>query len=109
MGMADLKRTCYKSDKIKPVDVNQFINDADNYALGLPSLAEQKEAVKALGSKSIRKNATFSLTELSVNELALHADKLNMSKSALIRLLIQYLSSASEIEKRRLLNLLETS
>ena len=105
MGMADLKRTSCKPDKVKAVDVDTFIEDADRYALGLPSLAEEgKPQTNQSETESQRKNATFSLTGQVIEELSSQSGQLGLSKSALVRTLIRYFAGASEIEQRRLLS-----
>lgn len=115
MGMADLKKTTSKQSKLKKIDIEDFIDDADNYASGLPSLLfdvrhqpdnEKAHKLKELAdNQSRRKNATFSLNENTIKELETLVKNKDLHKSKLVRVLIQYFAYLNEKERAAILRL----
>lgn len=103
MSLTDLKRRKKKTPKTQ-VSIEDFIEDANNYAFGQPSVVSQTRkkltAAKHKGldkhSTKIYKHATFSLTEESIAKLDLISSKSKIAKSRLIRILINEFAQKSE-------------
>ena len=93
MSLTDLKRKKPK-DTHEKVSVDEFIEDANNYALGLASGQvvpnTKEELLKGLDKKSTRiyRHATFTLTEKSISQLDEIAKTNKVAKSKLLRILI---------------------
>ncbi|WP_299789784.1 replication protein RepA [uncultured Shewanella sp.] len=106
MSLTDLKRRKKKAPR-KNVSVEDFIEDANNYAFGQPSVVsrnrKKRTSIKHKGldkhSTKIYKHATFSLTEESIGILDRLASRSKIAKSRLIRILIYEFSNRSEIEQ----------
>ncbi|MER2493866.1 hypothetical protein [Catenovulum sediminis] len=105
MGMADLKKSYSKQCNLTKIEVDDFIDDAENYAAGLPSLLfapriipgceKAGDSANAQALTAPRKNATFSLNEGVVEQLA-HASKMNkVSKSKMVRILVYQFAKLS--------------
>lgn len=108
MSLTDLKRKKPKQI-IKPVSVDDFIEDANNYALGKASLlatATTQTIVKGLDKKStkIYRHATFTLTENSISQLETLSKSNNIAKSRLLRILINEFSQLSPIQQDHIVN-----
>lgn len=113
MGMADLKRTCSKPFKLEAVDVQDFIDDAENYVNGLPSLIFN--AQKSLSVTTVteplaedvikRRNATFSLNEKVVDTLSELSENQHLPKSKLVRAIIAHFAQLPEFEQKRILKM----
>lgn len=114
MGMADLKKTCSKPYKLAEFDVDDFIDDVDNYIHGRqsfifpPQLTVVEKPVEALeqtlkAAVDKRKNATFSLTNCSIATLSELSSLHQINKSKLLRLLIAHFAELDEIEQQALL------
>jgi hypothetical protein len=91
MSLRDLKKSTQSSNdgiNISAIDIDNFIEGAHTYAYGL----QRKSDVSQKGGKT--KNATFSLTEQSQNELMTISKRTGVCKSRLLRILIhdQYFS-----------------
>ncbi|GGP90932.1 replication protein RepA [Shewanella ulleungensis] len=94
MSLTDLKRKKTK-DTRKKVSVDDFIEDANNYALGktagqtAPSQTTA-QFLKGLDKKStkIYRHATFTLTEKSISQLDEIAKTTKVAKSKILRVLI---------------------
>ncbi|WP_335899993.1 replication protein RepA [Shewanella algae] len=100
MSLTDLKRQKIKS-KAKKVSVEDFIEDANNYAHGKPSRLTGIAAAKSqtgLDKKSTRlyRHATFTLTEASISQLDSIARKTGIAKSRLLRIFIRDFHNLSD-------------
>ncbi|AZG72878.1 replication protein RepA [Shewanella livingstonensis] len=96
MSLTDLKRKKPKDTRVK-VSVDDFIEDANKYALGLDSAHGQstiplntQDFLKGLDKKStkIYRHATFTLTEKSISQLDELAKISKVAKSKILRILI---------------------
>ncbi|WP_434926465.1 replication protein RepA [Shewanella sp. HL-SH8] len=97
MSLTDLKRKKPKQKK-KSVSVDDFIEDANNYALGKqtvvgenPQMQQSTQAfLSGLDKKSVKiyRHATFTLTERSITQLDKLSKNNNVAKSKLLRILI---------------------
>ena len=96
MSLADLKKKQLKI-KVKKLSIEDFIDDAQAYALG-KSIIGQKSVKKKLDrAKANRtgraKHATFSLSEDCIAQLSELAHQTGINKSKLIRILIDKANS----------------
>lgn len=99
MGLSDLKK---KRDKtpIEPLTIDEFIDDAELYALGQPRLVspERRQHQPSLpdkmlegeAAKPVYKKATYSMSLDSIDQLADIAIRDGMKKSQLLRLFTHY-------------------
>lgn len=86
MSLTDLKRK--NSGKKKPkLSVEEFINDASAYAKG-KSVFEQAPSESNSTTASNFKNATFTLTHVQIDKLTELSEQSGISKSRIVRLLI---------------------
>jgi len=101
MSLTDLKRKQPKQ-VIKAVSVDDFIDDANNYALGKASILNVA-ATEAKGlnkqSAKIYRHATFTLTETSISQLDILAKETKIAKSRLLRILIDEFSQRTVEEQ----------
>ncbi|QLE85990.1 MULTISPECIES: hypothetical protein [Shewanella] len=107
MSLTDLKKRKNKTPRAK-MSVEEFIEDANNYAFGQPStmgLTKKKtKTASSVNSKKrtskIYRHATFTLTETSITQLNALASHTTLAKSKLIRIMIAEFSqkSAKELE-----------
>ncbi len=100
MSLTDLKRHKIKP-KAKKVSVDDFIEDANNYAHGKPSRLGGGSVAKSrtgLDKKSTRlyRHATFTLTEASISQLDGIARKTGIAKSRMLRIFIRDFHSLSD-------------
>ncbi|MGI2066771.1 ribbon-helix-helix domain-containing protein [Shewanella sp. MF08487] len=103
MSLTDLKRKQPKRP-IKSVSVEDFIEDANNYALGKTSLLTAPTTsafIKGLDKKStkIYRHATFTLTENSIAQLNTLSKSTGIAKSRLLRILIHEFSQLTPIQQ----------
>ncbi|MDR6963642.1 ribbon-helix-helix domain-containing protein [Shewanella putrefaciens] len=107
MSLTDLKRKKPKHI-ITPISVDDFIEDANNYALGKESqlTAAPKMGNQGLNKKSVKiyRHATFTLTETSISQLDNLSKATKIAKSRLLRMLIDEFSHRSTDEQYRLIN-----
>ncbi|MGL4711231.1 MAG: ribbon-helix-helix domain-containing protein [Shewanella sp.] len=105
MSLTDLKRKKPKQI-IKAVSVDDFIEDANNYALGKASLLTAHAIAKGLDKKStkIYRHATFSLTENSIDQLDALSKSTRIAKSRLLRILINEFSQLTPIQQEQIVN-----
>ncbi|QYJ84785.1 replication protein RepA [Shewanella mesophila] len=109
MSLTDLKRR--KPKPRKKLTIEEFIEDANNYAFGQPSLAgrtkKKRKVNETLGLKKqstkIFKHATFTLTESSITELNQLAKSNKVAKSRLIRMMITEFAKMSEADLQQLI------
>ncbi|GGI75709.1 replication protein RepA [Shewanella gelidii] len=109
MSLIDLKRKKRKVRNTK-VDVDDFIEDAVNYATGQPSkfpdaqdVADETVGLDKKTTKIFR-HATFTLTETSIEQLNNASLQTNIAKSRLIRILVQDFVNKTEEEQQALLD-----
>ncbi|GGI68087.1 replication protein RepA [Shewanella gelidii] len=113
MALADLKKNVTSSNVafIKPVSLEDFIEDASRYAMGEAALASKHSPIaltlvsahqqpihKTPNRKS--KNATFSLNETVIQQLTELATHQGIAKSRLIRDLIEQEYQAMKDSKK---------
>jgi hypothetical protein len=118
MSLTDLKKTTQgkgKGNKRK-FTVDEFIADAENYAIGHPEIVNSKNtknvsleqaiiaAKQQLASKKIKDNkpfrhATFTLSEQAIDQLKNLAKETKLAKSHILRILINELCDAEQHEK----------
>ncbi|MBR9728941.1 replication protein RepA [Shewanella intestini] len=113
MSLTDLKR---KSPKRKPksVSIDDFIEDANNYAQGKKSVIRQPAEPVNHSSKDtvglnkntskLYRHATFSLTEHAILQLEQLHRAHKLPKSKLIRILIDDFHRSSLSSQSKLLN-----
>lgn len=114
MSLTDLKRQQIKK-KPASVSIDDFIEDANNYAQGKPSkvateTAESKaQAAETAKEKAVKqfRHATFTLTEQSISQLDDLSLQTGIAKSKLLRIFIANFSQLSEAEQAQLLELCE--
>lgn len=111
MSLTDLKRKKPKDTRVK-VSVDDFIEDANKYALGLDASHGQsniasntQEFLRGLDKKStkIYRHATFTLTEKSISQLDEIAKVSKVAKSKILRILIDEFYQQSNTEQTNLL------
>ncbi|QBF84393.1 replication protein RepA [Shewanella maritima] len=113
MSLTDLKRKLPKNRR-KAVSVDDFIEDANNYAFGKKSLIDGEqppqqttaEFIKGLDKNSAKvyRRATFTLTEKSISQLDEINQNSNIAKSKILRILIDDFCSKSSSAQTKLLN-----
>ena len=113
MSLTDLKRKKLKTDRSK-LSVDDFIEDANNYAFGKPSAMnlgtssseDSAAAFKGLDKKTTKsyRHATFTLTERSIAQLDKLAKQTKIAKSKLLRLLIEDFSQKTALEQSLLVH-----
>lgn len=107
MSLTDLKKSNKNSHKKKSFTVDEFIDDAENYAKGTPEIVtsgkENQIAVKAAiassskktkksSSKKLFRHATFTFNEKTFEQLNKLADDSKLAKSHILRILIAELA-----------------
>ena len=116
MSLTDLKKTSQGKPKKRKFTVDEFIADAENYALGHPEIVnssdtknvgieqaiiaakQQLASKKAKGSKPFR-HATFTLSENAIDQLQNLAKDTKLAKSHIIRILINELCDEEQHDK----------
>lgn len=118
MSLTDLKKSKRGAKKSKKFTVDEFIADAENYAQGKPKIvsseakdlsvqeailvakaqAAKKSASKIEGGRRFR-HATFTLSELAIEQLQELATDTKLAKSHIIRILIAELCNQDKKEK----------
>ncbi|GLX83819.1 replication protein RepA [Thalassotalea loyana] len=93
MSLTDLKKANTKSKrKRQKVSVDDFINDAVNYAKGKPKVVSAATSAKVqkhgTGGQKNYKHATFTLNQQAIDTLQLLADETQLAKSHIIRILL---------------------
>lgn len=110
MSLTDLKRR-KKAAPRKHVSAEEFIEDANNYAFGQPSVVSRNRKKRAHALKKglnkhrtkIYKHATFSLTYQTIDLLDKLATDAKIAKSRLIRKLIIDFAEKTEAEKSQII------
>lgn len=117
MALADLKKTCGSQFKPRVVGLDDFIEDANHYARGLPSSTSNStsngmsnstvchlQTVPGLALKRQgMKRATFTLTESVQQELAQLSAETGIAKSKLLRILVRHVTELDEKHQQALL------
>jgi hypothetical protein len=107
MSLIDLKKSNVSNAKKKKVTVDEFIADAENYAVGKPEVVSSEKmtldqaittkapAVETNWPKRLttkpklpKRHATFSLSEDAIAQLNLLSRESKLAKSHLIRILV---------------------
>ncbi|GLX82144.1 replication protein RepA [Thalassotalea eurytherma] len=108
MSLTDLKKSAVKrKDAKKAVNVDDFIEDALNYAKGKPQVVSASSSA-SIAVKKVKKNyrhATFTLNEQAINQLQYLADETKLAKSHIIRILLD--SDEDKTLKAKLIQLLK--
>lgn len=110
MSLTDLKRKKPKQAK-KSVSVDDFIEDANNYALGKQTVIGENPPMQqstqiflnGLDKKSakIYRHATFTLTERSITQLDQLSKSSSVAKSKLLRILIDDFYNLSKTDQQK--------
>jgi hypothetical protein len=91
MALTDLKKNSTRSNK-HAFSVDEFIADAENYAMGKPQIVSVRQVAgddqEPLISKGPMRHATFTLSEEAIEVLNQLSQDTGVSKSKLIRQLI---------------------
>ncbi len=104
MGLSDLKKKKVKEPGPAPhVTIDEFINDAELYALGHPKVVSPERSLPAKKPslqpentesgqeiKAVFKKATYSMSMESIDNLSLIAEQDGFNKSQLLRLFTHY-------------------
>ena len=102
MSLIDLKKSNKTRGNKKPLTVDEFIADAENYAAGKPELAHsdmehplsqesmvsQNRVTEQTSRGKPFRHATFTLSEQAIEQLQLLASESKLAKSHIIRILI---------------------
>lgn len=116
MSLSDLKKTTQGKEKKKDFTVDEFIADAENYALGHPEIVNSAEtknvcieqailaAKQHLANKNTNeskpfRHATFTLSEQAIGQLQNLAKETKLAKSHIIRILINELCDEEQHDK----------
>jgi hypothetical protein len=116
MSLSDLKKSKQGKQKKRIFTVDEFIADAENYALGHPEIVNSSvtknvcleqaiiAAKKQLVNKKEKSNNTFrhanlTLSEQSIYQLQHLAKETNLAKSHIIRILINELCDEEQHDK----------
>ncbi|MBA6231174.1 MULTISPECIES: hypothetical protein [unclassified Colwellia] len=116
MSLTDLKKTTKAKEKKREFTVDEFIADAENYALGHPEILNNDNtqnvsieqaiiaAKQQLASKNTKRekpfrHATFTLSEQAIHQLQNLAKETKLAKSHIIRILINELCNEEQHNK----------
>jgi hypothetical protein len=116
MSLTDLKKSAQGKQKKRTFTVDEFIADAENYALGHPEIvnssqtqnvgieqaivaAKQHLARKSSAKSQPFRHATFTLSEQAIVQLQNLAKETKLAKSHIIRILINELCDQEQHEK----------
>lgn len=97
MSLTDLKKSNSGNGKKKKFTIDEFINDAENYAKGAPKIVSAKASApknkkqKKVASKKLFKHATFTFNDKTFEELNELAASSKLAKSHILRILIAQL------------------
>ena len=103
MALSDLKKKSLPSNK-PSFTTEEFIDDANNYALGLPQIVSLRHLLpdEDETAKLPMRHATFTLSEEAIAALAELSELTGESKSKLIRTLIKRATQSVQIDLARL-------
>lgn len=120
MSLADLKKSNSNKGKKRKFTVDEFIDDAENYAKGTPEivttgkdnklavqqavvLAKKAKTEKQARQKKLFRHATFTFNEKTFQQLNELAKDSKLAKSHILRILIDQLAVQDEEEKLKIL------
>lgn len=120
MSLADLKKANSNNGKKRKFTVDEFIDDAENYAKGVPEivttgkdnklavqkavgLAKKAKAEKKSVQKKLYRHATFTFNEQTFKQLNDIAKESKLAKSHILRILIAELAEQDDDEKLKTL------
>ncbi|WP_432460267.1 replication protein RepA [Agarivorans sp. QJM3NY_25] len=103
MSLTDLKKQPHRRRQAKKISVEQFIDDAENYALGKPSL-NPKKAPADKPSTTFR-HCTFTFDASAINQLQYASQQHQLAKSKLLRVLLSHFTSLNDEQQQQLLKL----
>ncbi|WP_057830029.1 hypothetical protein [Colwellia sp. TT2012] len=127
MSLIDLKKSNNRKVKKKNFTIDEFISDAEDYAIGKPKvvsgenlnleqaviLAKQPRAAESnrpehqsKKSKPAKRHATFTLSEDAIAQLDLLAKETHLAKSHILRIMIHEL--CNEEQQKKLSRLLKS-
>ncbi|MDP4530019.1 replication protein RepA [Alkalimonas delamerensis] len=98
MGLRDLKKKSTPSEK-RPVNVDDFIEDANNYAMGLPKVVSLRQLLpdEESGPRLPMRHATFTLSPEAIEALNQLSEMTGEAKSKIVRhLVLQAIQQASQ-------------
>jgi hypothetical protein len=101
MSLTDLKKRSKQTVKRNKLSVDQFIEDADNYAQGKPSTAN-KLTSEAKPTTNFR-HCTFTFDAPAISHLQQASRQHKVAKSKLLRLLLKQFDSLSPQQQQALL------
>lgn len=99
MALSDLKKKCLPSSK-PAFTADEFIDDATNYALGLPRIVSLRQQLpeEEENSRLPMRHATFTLSEEAIAALNDLSELTGEAKSKLIRRLILRATQVAQVE-----------
>lgn len=102
MALTDLKKKCLQLNK-PAFTADEFINDANNYALGLPRIVSMRKQLPEEDeiSRLPMRHATFTLSEEAIRALTDLSELTGEAKSKLIRRLILRATQAAQPDLAR--------
>lgn len=106
MALSDLKKKSLQSNKPN-FTVDEFIDDANNYALGLPQIVSLRKLLPEEEETAHRvpmRHATFTLSEEAILALAELSELTGEPKSKLIRKLILRATQSVQIDLAKIKN-----
>lgn len=121
MSLIDLKRSNKNHGKKKSFTVDEFIEDAENYAQGKPEIVssghdnasavkqallmaqKEKQKQEKQDKKKRYRHATFTFNDKTVKQLNELAKSSNLAKSHILRILIDQLSEKDDLEQLQVL------
>lgn len=98
MGLRDLRKKSTPSEK-RSVNVDDFIDDANNYAMGLPKVVSLRQLLpdEESGPRLPMRHATFTLSPEAIEALNQLSEMTGEAKSKIVRhLVLQAIQQASE-------------
>lgn len=108
MALTDLKKNSTRSNKTQ-FTVDEFIADAENYAMGVPQIVSVRKVLEddavPIISQGPMRHATFTLSQEAIDALTKLSKESGLPKSKLIRQLILTLN---EQELRAVVNTAKT-
>ena len=103
MALSDLKKKCLQLNK-PAFTADEFIEDANNYALGLPRIVSLRKQLPGEDdtTRLPMRHATFTLSEEAIAALNELSELTGEAKSKLVRQLILRATQAVQLELTRL-------
>ena len=103
MALSDLKKKCLPSSK-PAFTADEFIDDANNYALGLPRIVSLRKQMpeEDENNRLPMRHATFTLSEQAIAALNELSELTGEAKSKLVRRLILRAIQRADVELRNI-------